>query len=179
MKKLIIILMVCGFTHIACKSSEPVLTEAEMNAFNLLIEKRAYRIESDMAYPQVTAALQSVMNSSLAPLGSSASAISLIGNPNFLEIKEDSISSFLPYFGERQMQVGYGTDDSAIQFDGLVENYKAELSKKNTYDVSFEAKSKSEKFNVNIIIFSNSKADISISGGSRLAIRYSGKIVSP
>ncbi len=77
------------------------------------------------------------------------------------------------------MQIGYGSNDSAIQFDGLVENHIVARNKNKGYDVSFEATSKSEKFKVNIKIFPNLKADIVISGGSRLGIRYSGKVILP
>lgn len=132
------------FIILSCKSSSPAYTDAEITALNLLISNGEFRIESDWAYPQVTAALQQVMSSGLMPLGSSPNAISLTGNANFLEVKKDSVSSYLPFFGERQMQVGYGTNDSAIQFNGLVENYKVVKNKNSGYDISFQAKSISE-----------------------------------
>lgn len=167
------------FIILSCKSSSPAYTDAEITALNLLISNGEFRIESDWAYPQVTAALQQVMSSGLMPPGSSSNAVSLIGNSNFMEIKKDIISSYLPYFGERQMQVDYGSNDSAIQFDGAMENYKVVKGKNDSYDISFNAMSKSEKFNVNIKIFPNLRADIGLSGGSRFGIRYSGKVTSP
>ena len=75
--------------------------------------------------------------------------------------------------------MGYDSHDSAIQFDGLVENYIVVWSRNKGYDVSFEATSKPEKFKVNIKIFPNLKTDIVIRGDSRLGIRYSGKVILP
>lgn len=162
-----------------CKSSESQITQAQKDNLKAVVNNKAFRIESNWAYPQVTGAVQQVMNSGLMQPGSSANAISLIGNANFLEVKKDSISSYLPYFGERQMQVGYGASDSAIQFMGLTEDYKVVPNKHEGYDISFKATSKSEKFQVNITLFPNLNANIAISGGSRFGIRYAGKVASP
>jgi len=179
MKKTNLILIVLTFLiGVSCKSSKSTATQADIDDLNVIISNNRYRIESDWAYPQVTRALQQVMNSGLLQSGSSASAVSLIGNSNFLEIKGDSITSYLPYFGERQMQVGYNSNDSAIQFDGLLEGYKVTKGKKGAYDISFSAMSKSEKFNVNITIFPNLSANVTLNSGSRSGIRYSGEVIS-
>lgn len=174
-----IIVLLILLVSIACKSSKPIATQAEIDKLSKIITNNHYRIESNWAYPQVTTAVQQVMSSGLLPPGSNANSISLIGNSNFLEFKGDSISSYLPYFGERQMQVGYGGNDSAIQFDGLVQNYKVSMNKNNGYEVSFEAVSKSEKFNVYISISPNLKTTVALSGGSRFPIRYGGKVIIP
>ena len=164
---------------ISCKSSKPSATQAEIDNLTEIITNKRYRIESAWAYPQITTAMQQIMSSGLMLPGNSVGAISLIGNSNFLEIKGDSISSYLPYFGERQMQVGYGINDNAIQFEGLVENYKVNKFKNTGYEVSFEATSKSEKFNVRITIFPNLKTTIGLSGGLRRQISYTGDVTRP
>jgi hypothetical protein len=173
-----IIIILALLISVSCKSSKSTTTQAEIDNLNTIVSNNHYRIESDWAYPQVTAAVQQVMNSGLLPPGSSGSGVSLIGNSNFIEIKGDSISSYLPYFGERQMQVGYNTNDSAIQFDGIMEDYKVVKGKKDAYDISFSAMSKSEKFNVNITIFPNLSTNVTLNSGSRLGIRYSGEAIS-
>ncbi|WP_298535361.1 DUF4251 domain-containing protein [uncultured Algibacter sp.] len=177
-KSYYLILTFLVLLSLSCKSSKSVASQVEVDNLNAIINSKSYRIESDWAYPQVTTAVQNAMNSGLVQPGSSSSSISLIGNSNFLEVKNDSVQSYLPYFGERRMQVGYGSSDSAIQFDGVVENYKVNPNKKGGYDISFEAQSKSEKFNVNITIFPNLNANIGVNGGSRLGIRYSGKVIT-
>lgn len=176
MKSLYIILGLITISIFSCSSSKSSATPAEMEALTSLIEKRDFRIECDRAYPTTTIAMQKAAR--LLPAGNSASSINLAGNGDFLTISGDSITSFLPYFGERQMSAGYGGDDSAIQFKGKVENYKVVENKKNGFDISFEAKSNSENFKVNITLFSNLKSEIMLIGSSRSSIRYSGTVKS-
>lgn len=160
----------------SCGSSKTTFSQANSDALDALVQKKHFKTESDWAHPQATAALQQVVNSGLLGPGSSAGAISLAGNYNHLTISGDSISSHLPYFGERQMNVDYGGGDSAIEFDGVMKNYKAEKNKDHSYTISFEAKSKSENFNVSIKLFPSLKSDMMVSGSSRFSIRYSGSV---
>tara|TARA_R110000868_G_scaffold15629_3_gene71034 strand:+ start:1900 stop:2406 length:507 start_codon:yes stop_codon:yes gene_type:complete len=164
--------MVCS-----CASSKPTASLKQIEALNTLIESQEFNIESDMVYPQVTYATQQVLNSGLLPPGNTAGAINLIGNSNYLKVSGDSISSYLPYFGERQMQVQYGGGDSAIQFDGIMENYSVTKGKNESYLIKFQAKSKFEQFDGIITIFPNMKTEIFLNGNSRFSIRYSGHVI--
>jgi hypothetical protein len=164
---------------LSCKTSNPATTQTEIENLNTIVQSQKFRIESDWANPQVTNAVQQVLNSGLLPPGNSAGAVNLIGNYNFLTISADSISSYLPYFGERQMNVSYGGGDSAIELTGVVKNYSAQKNKKNGYNITFEAKSKSESFNVQIELFPNLNSNIILNGSSRFTISYSGRIIKP
>lgn len=159
---------------LSCKSSTSTINRMDKETFNSMVANKQFRIESNHAYPQVTSAMQSVLNSGLMSAGNSAGHISLIGNSNYLHISGDSVTSYLPYFGERQMQVAYGGRDSAIEFDGLMENYKTIKNKDESYTITFEAKSNSENFNVFIKLHSNLKSDITLNSTSRSSIQYSG-----
>lgn len=161
----------------SCKSSKNILTASQIEAFNALISSRNYTIESNWAQPQLTAATAQVLNSGLLPPGSNAGAINLVGNSNFFTIKGDSVTSYLPFFGERQMQVAYNGTDSAIQFNGLMEDYKEKVGKNDRKIISFNAKSNnSENFNVIVVVFPNMKSQIILNGTSRFTIRYSGEV---
>ena len=176
MKPFNILAVIIFLFLVSCSTSKSRTNLVQMEDLDSIIKYRNFRIESDWAYPQNTNAMQQVLNSGLMQPGSTSGAISLIGNSNFLEIKGDSIKSYLPYFGERQMQVAYGGGDAAIQFDGILENYRVEKNKNDSYSISFQAKSKSEQFNGTITIFPSLKSDIILTGTSRFAIRYSGMI---
>mgnify|MGYP000586737248 FL=1 len=76
------------------------------------------------------------------------------------------------------MNVGYGGNDAAIQFKGLVENYTVSKGKGNSYTVSCDAQSKSERFKVIIKLFPTFKSYITLTGTSRNSISYSGKVKS-
>lgn len=160
---------------VACGSSKYTATQAEIDALTSLVKSKNYTIESDWAYPMTTMAMQQAAQ--ILPPGNQGGAINLIGNSNFLTISGDSITSYLPYFGERQMGGGsYGGDDSAIAFKGLMKNYKLTQKKDSSYDIFFEAESHSENFRVNIMIFPNLKSEMILTGATRTLIRYNGAV---
>lgn len=116
-------------------------------------------------------------NAGLLGVGNSANSINLQGNSNFLTVKGDSVSSYLPFYGERHMNVGYGGRDSAIEFDGEMKNYRAEWDEaKQRYNITFNAKSNNENFGVQLILFPNNSSAITLTGSSRSTIRYTGKV---
>ena len=159
---------------LSCSASK--VTQEQINALDQLVKTQKFSIESNWAYPMTTTAMQQVMNSGVMPLGSTPGRINLIGNTNVLTISGDSISSYLPYFGERQMNVDYGGRDSAIQLEGLMENYKAKSMKNHDYQITFTAKSKSESFDVFITITPNLKSTMILNSVTRRAIRYTGSV---
>ena len=158
----------------SCGASKELGDETQLANLETMIQNRDFKIESNNAYPQTTMALQSVLNSGLLQPGNSSGAISLIGNYNYLKVSGDSISSHLPYFGERQMMVNYGGTDGAITFNGLYEDLNIVKNKNSSYSIKLTAKSDREPFNVFITIFPNLKVDMMLSGVGRLPIRYSG-----
>jgi len=158
----------------SCKSSSS-LTDTEINNFENLVASKHFTIKNDWAYPQVTSAVSQVLNSNILPPDSNTGAINLIGNPNFLTIKKDSVSSYLPFYGERQIKVAYAGTDSAIAFNGVMENFNI-TTKKDRKILKFYAESNSETFNVTIILYPNKKSIINLFSASRLSIRYNGNV---
>ncbi|GAB1857274.1 hypothetical protein MHTCC0001_21100 [Flavobacteriaceae bacterium MHTCC 0001] len=159
----------------SCNPSQNIITPKDLSTFNGFVDAKAFTITSDWAYPQATNAVVQVLNSQLLAPGSNANAVNLIGNPNFLTIKGDSVSSYLPYFGERQMRVAYGGGDSAIQFNGFVENFITTHGKNNRKILSFQATSNGELFDVTITLFPNLNSQILLRSPYRFFIRYTGK----
>ncbi|KJD32854.1 hypothetical protein PK35_07695 [Tamlana nanhaiensis] len=161
----------------SCKSSKNTASDAQIKALANLVENKTFFIESNWAYPQTTNAMQQVLNSGILQPGSNANSINLVGNSNFLKVSGDSIYSYLPYFGERQMQVAYGGGDSAIEFNGIMENYKIVKRKDQGYNITFNAKSNAESFNVFITLWPSLKSNMSLNSASRFPIRYSGDVI--
>ena len=161
----------------SCSSSKNMETPEQITVLETLVNSKQFKIESLWAYPQTTMALQRVLDSGLLPPGSTSGSISLVGNYNFLKVSGDSITSSLPYYGERRMQVGYGGTDSTIEFKGLVENYSTKKIKNNAIAVMFKAKSNNEMFDVYIELSPNLKSDMVVNGMGRNGIRYSGNLL--
>ncbi|MEP3836876.1 MAG: DUF4251 domain-containing protein [Algibacter sp.] len=159
---------------LSCKTAK--FSPAEIETFENLIVSKNFTIESDRAYPLITNAMQQVLNSGIMRPDNSGSVISLIGNYNFLTIKGDSVSSHLPYFGERRMGVAYGGGDSTIELESVMKNYTVTEGKNKSYIIKFDAHSKGENFKTQLTLFPNLKADIQISGNSRTSISYSGTL---
>lgn len=136
-----------------------------------------FEIRSDWALPLATNSLNSIANAGLLPPGSSAGQISLIGNANYVKVMGDSLSVYLPYFGERQMGGGYNSDGAGIEFIGVPK--KMEITKdkeKQRYDIRFEFKKDSENFMVIITLLPNLQSTININSSQRFPIRYSGSV---
>lgn len=162
---------------VSCKSSKTSVSASQIEALDALVNSKTFYIESDWAFPQITNAFSQILASQLLPPGDNSGAISLIGNSNFLNVKVDSVTSYLPYFGQRQLQVAYGGTDTGINLEGKLRNYKVKTHKDHSKTISFSANNRSEDTDVFIRIFPNLKVDISIYSPSRRAIRYSGTVV--
>ena len=162
---------------LACASSKPKSTTGQLEALKTCIANKQFTIESTWAYPQVTSAVSQVLNTQLLAPGNNASAISLIGNANYLTVKGDSVSSYLPYYGERQMATGYGAlNDTAIQLNGIMQNFTVNTHKNKSKSLRFKALGNNEVFNVTITIFPDLSTQTTITSAYRRAIQYAGKV---
>ncbi|SDB37669.1 protein of unknown function [Flavobacteriaceae bacterium MAR_2010_188] len=168
-------LLVC-FT--SCKSKvDSLASQTEITALKNVVDSKNYEIVSDVAYPRATSAMMNIQNSGLFGMGNTANRISLIGNSNFLKVNGDSISSQLPYFGERQMAASYDPDDIGINLKGVLEDYSAEWNeRKQMYLVNFKARSNREFFDVYINFYPNMTCRMTITGNTRFPIGYSGNL---
>ncbi len=175
MIKRIVLLCLIG-TLWSCGSAEDaVSTSLKNQELANLLEQKSFLIESEWAQPMGTKAMNSIASSGLFMPGSSGSNISLIGNPNYLKVEGDTISAYLPFFGERQMTGGYGAN--AIEFKGFPENFKSSKnSKKNSYTLLFNINDNIEAYQVTITVFNNLTSYIQINSSYRSYIRYIGKI---
>lgn len=174
--KFIYCFVIIALSLFACGSSKSTATPAEIENLKKMVEQKSFEIESDYANPVATTALMSLQNAGLFPVGSTASSVSLLGNPNYLRVKGDSVYAELPYFGEVQMP-SYDARGSGIQIKSLMEDYEANQNQKSkAYDLKFNADGEHESFNVYITLFPNGRSSIRISGGKRNSIEYTGRV---
>ncbi|WP_431134071.1 DUF4251 domain-containing protein [Psychroserpens mesophilus] len=172
------VILFCFIVLWSCSSGKTQATPEQLNRLAQLVQSKHFKISSDVAYPRVTTAMNSLQNTGLIPQGSTISHMSLIGNENYVKIIGDSVYAELPYFGERQMNVGYNGSDNSISIAGLLQNYNVEKSSKNdSYTILFDTRTKTERFQFNIEIFSNLKTSMLVNGTTRFPIRYSGSVI--
>jgi len=144
-----------------------------------LVTKNSFEIVAEWAQPRVTSAMASIANAGLLALGNSINNINLIGNSNYLKVFKDSVSGYLPYFGERQMGGSYGGGTTAIQFEGAPKEYRVKKGKKHSYTIQFniaDKNSPTENYTISIQLFKNLAASIDVTSSHRFFIRYRGKV---
>lgn len=108
------------------------------------------------------------------PLG--GNMINLIGNPNFIRLKEDSLDVFLPYFGVRHSGGGYGSE-GGIKYEGPAKNLSiTHDDRRNTYMMKFEGNQDSENLRFMVTIFPNGETNTSVNSSQRNTISYRGKL---
>ena len=178
MKPKYVLLIIISYCLLSCGSAKSVATPEQIQALDLLVSGKSYKIELEVALPQVTTSLMAVQNSGLLTPGDNMGRISLLGNSNDVVIKNDHVTSNLSYYGERQMSSGYNGSDSNIEFDGPVENYKVLKKDDSSYRIKFNAVSKNENFDVTIYLFPSLKSEIVLNSAKRNSIRYEGRVIA-
>ena len=176
MRKVFFVLGLLAVVWSCGSSKKTVDSSMQSQALNQMVEQKSFQIVSEWAQPMNTNAMNSIASSGLLLPGNSGSNISLIANPNYLKMMGDSVAAYLPYFGERQLSGGYGTENS-IKFKGLPDKLEVSRnSKKETYSIGFTIKEKSEVYQVTVTLFNSLASHITINSSQRNFIRYIGKV---
>jgi len=104
--------------------------------------------------------------------------IDVKGEGDFLEIKSDSLNSYLPYFGVLHNSTGFN-GSGAIKINNIIENYKVQYNdvKKNIC-IKLKGYKNMEAFEIILNICKSGTASLSIYGSNRSFIKYSGSIHS-
>jgi hypothetical protein len=167
----------------ACKSADITKSEQKTEVaaqLKTLLEKDVYYIELQTAFPFNTLATTQVLNGLfLQNTGNSASRVELSGEGNFIEISNDSVKGYLPFFGEQRFNAGsYGGRDLAIQFEGVLKDFEKSINtKKKKLEIEFSANHSddySERYDVRVELFARKNVIVHITPTNRTFIRYSG-----
>lgn len=106
----------------------------------------------------------------------SAETVFLTSSYN-LEIRGDSIISYLPYFGQAY-SVPYGGGNGLI-FTGTATNYEVKYTKKGEARVHFRVKTNEDSYTFNLQVYSNRSATINVMPVNRQSISFYGEVTSP
>lgn len=86
----------------------------------------------------------------------------------------DSINSFLPFIGRGFSGIGYGGDEG-MKFEGNPTLFQVEKTKKG-YQIKAEVRGKSDFYTMNLNVYSDGNAYLSINSNNRSSISYDGEI---
>jgi len=162
---------------VSCGTSNKVSNARTVEVVKLLNEQE-FEIISDFANPTISNALTQLSGSNLLGYGNNASSINLTGNSNFLKVYKDSVSAFLPYYGERRFGGGYGDTDTGIIFKGKPEDFNVTDTKKNNgkeYSFNIDGEN-NENYKLNITVYNTGKSIINVYSAQRTTISYSGTV---
>lgn len=98
-------------------------------------------------------------------------------SPYSVEIRNDSVISYLPYYG-RAYSIPYGGGEG-LNFKTPITDYQLDRDKKGTAKIKFSARSREDKFDFNIDVFSNGSATIFVNMQNRQSISFNGEVDMP
>lgn len=95
-------------------------------------------------------------------------------SPYSLELKGDSVFSYLPYFG-RAYNVPYGGGEG-LRFNESVTENDITYDKKGNATIRFKARTNEDNFTFDIKVFTNGSATINVQPVNRQSISYYGEL---
>ena len=91
-------------------------------------------------------------------------------------LKDDTVDSYLPYFGTAY-SASYGGTDSPMIFEAPIEDYSVKDGKKGAVIIKFKAKNKNDLVEYTFNISTNGSTSLSVNSTNRQHISYYGDLV--
>ncbi|WP_321332182.1 DUF4251 domain-containing protein [uncultured Bacteroides sp.] len=148
------ILLVANLQPIFAQSKQKTKNECEQTV-KQLIELKSYCIDVNLAIPRRSSSLY-------------------LTSPYSLKVKNDSVFSWLPYYG-RAYTIPYG-GGQGLTFKAPIENYKLKYNKKGTAKINFIARSKEDLFRFSLTIYPLGSSSIDVNMQNRESISFSGDL---
>ena len=141
-----------------CASSEErAAQKAEFSRkVKAALDKRAYKISINRMFPMQ---------------GASRS----VSYGYSVTVKNDSLFSYLPYFG-RAYDVPYG-GGKGLSFDAPIGHYHEIQSNNGSRQIDIELKNEEDNYTYHITVFDNGSSSIEVQARKRERISYSGEII--
>jgi len=147
-------------TRFSKKKIKEEKDKKEYTAITKLIKSKSFLFEAENIHP---------MN---------ANFINVQGEGNYLKVANDSINSYLPFFGVLHSSTGYNNRGS-IEINNNIENYKVYFNdSKKKISIKFRGKKNSETFDMILEVFNSGSATLTLMGSYRSSIRYNGRVLT-
>jgi hypothetical protein len=129
--------------------------ELKKQAVEKLLLSGKYKVEVDRAIPSTG---RSVM----------------LTSPYSVEIRNDSVISYLPYYG-RAYSIPYGGGDG-LNFKASITDYQLAWNKKGSAKITFTARNSEDKYDFCIDVFSNASSSVYVNMQNRQPISFHGNL---
>lgn len=171
----VLVVIIMSFLAFGCSSTKKVLVDNP--ELDEMMGQEAFEIVVKAAEPQVTMALAQIGNSSLMRPGNTISRIDVTGGGYFIKLNGEKVSANLPYFGERQMGGGYGSDAGIIFDDIPARNLTiVKDEEKNSYVTTFSVDNSSENYFFTVDTGSTLNTTVRVRSSHRNRIRFTGTV---
>ena len=171
--------IVVSMLAISCKSSESLAERAEeLNNLEKTLNNKDFKIDINTALPFNTNATTQVLNNLTRYTGNTANRINV--NGYYITFKNDSVTGYLPYYGEQRLSSTRYNNGLGIEFSGVPQDYElSKHQKKDAYIMQFTIKDDRdtvESYKIFITFFPSNTADVNIVSSHRNAIGYRGQL---
>ena len=155
-------LALISFLIMSCSSGKSVSGKVDKYAWIVQrIDSGKFKIEVNQAYPMPGTVSEGVIN---------------LTSMYTLEIRNDSVLSWLPYYG-RAYVAPMDPNRGGLEFMEPYSNYKKIYSSKKGFTINFNAKTKEDNYRFVVEIGPEGYASIGVTCYKRSFIRFSGQMV--
>ena len=93
-----------------------------------------------------------------------------------LRVTKDSVTAYLPYFGEAHFDVPYGASDGGIKFTSTKFDYKVKNNNKGGWEITIKPTDVKNMGMLILHISANGYASLSVNSANRDAITFNGHL---
>ena len=94
-----------------------------------------------------------------------------------LEMRGDSVVSYLPYFG-RAYSAPYGGGNGGVRFEKSITDYQCSYNKKGTAQIKFVARTDDDTYRFDVQVYPNGSAFINVTPVNKQSITYHGELTA-
>jgi hypothetical protein len=151
-----LLLLAASVMMAACVTLTPEEKAQLSKAVNIALDERHYTIDIQTMTPNRGATKNVASNWSL-------------------EVKGDTLISYLPYMG-RAYQIPYG-GGKGLNFTAPIKTYHESKGKKDERRIVIEVDNENDTHTYSLVVFDNGRADLDVQSKEREFISYSGEMM--
>ena len=151
---ILMLLLIIGLSGVSAQSKKEQKEQREQAVKEQIVSEK-YKISVSTAYPRRGKTVY-------------------LSSPYSLEIRNDSVISYLPFYG-RAYSIPYGGGDGLI-FKAPLDEYEMKMNKKGAVKIEFIARSPEDRFKFSLTIYPNGSTSINVNMQNRESISFSGEM---